>query len=337
MYRRSSSSASSRKSTDTEAPTWWRISSISSSSDRSATTSRAPESRTRNARSRARRMFGHGTATRPLLIAPSIAACQEGTFPIASTTRSPLSIRMRMRCAQRAASPAISWNVRRSTIPSRSTKVIAAFSGSVAIASITSRVKLKRAGTSHPGAYGPAFGIASSLALRRSSGIRAASRRSGPRRRGEDGPPHRGLYSGLSTPPPPGGPDRKASKARGYVDERGDRRPRPDPLERLCRRPLGRRRQRRDIPRREPGDGRDARRRAAPRRDRDAARDRGGRAGAPRPEGADRERESPDPDAPRDADGRARGRPGDAHGARAGQAARRGTRGDRLRALLLRV
>ena len=58
MYRRSSSSASSRKSTDTEAPTWWRISSISSSSDRSATTSRAPESPTRNARSRARRICG---------------------------------------------------------------------------------------------------------------------------------------------------------------------------------------------------------------------------------------------------------------------------------------
>ena len=291
MYRRSSSSASSRKSTDTEAPTWWRISSISSSSDRSATTSRAPESPTRNARSRARRICGHGTATRPLLIAPSIAACHDGTFPIASTTRSPRSSRVRMRCAQRAASPAISWNVRRSTIPSRSTKVIAGLSGSVAIASITSRVKLKRAGTSHPGAYGPAFGISSSLALRRSSGISAASRRSGPRRRGEDGTPHRGLYSRLSTPLRPVGTDRWRSKPRGYRHERGDRGSRPDPIERLRRRSLGRRRRRRDVPRRQPGDGRDDRRGAAPRRVRDAARDRGGRPCAPCLEGADREAE----------------------------------------------
>src|SRR6476619_4581683 len=298
MYRRSSSSASSRKSTDTEAPTWWRISSISSSSDRSAKTSRAPELPTRNARSRARRNWVHGTATSPLLIAPSIAACHDGTFPIASTTRSPRSSRVRMRCAQRAASPAISWNVRRSTIPSRSTKVIAGLSGSVAIASITSRVKLKRAGTSHPGAYGPAFGIPSSLVFRRSSGTRAASRRSGPRRRGEDGTPRCALYSRLWTLLRPGGTDRWLSKPRGYGHDRGDRGSRLDPLERLRRRLLGRRRRRRHVPRRESGDGRDDRRGAAPRRLRDAARDRGGRSRTPRLEGADREGESPDPHAP---------------------------------------
>ena len=95
------------------------------------------------------------TATSPLLSAPSIAPCQSGTFPSTTSTRSPRSSRVRRRCAQRAASPDTSANVRRSTMPSRSTNVSAARSESVASASTTSRVKLKRAGTSHRAGTAP--------------------------------------------------------------------------------------------------------------------------------------------------------------------------------------
>ena len=47
----------------------------------------------------ARSMSEHGTATSPLLSAPSIAPCQSGTFPSTTSTRPPIEPQQEMRPA----------------------------------------------------------------------------------------------------------------------------------------------------------------------------------------------------------------------------------------------
>ena len=116
--------------------------------DRSVTIARASQCADRCFNSSASNDSGHGTTTKPPLSAPSAIECQSGVRPTRTTTRSPgTSPRERSKDDQRLASRATSLNVRRSMMPSWSTKVIACRNASaVAAASTTSRVKLNRAG-----------------------------------------------------------------------------------------------------------------------------------------------------------------------------------------------
>ena len=140
-WSRRDASSSSRTSMSASSRHW--SSSVVARLDVSARTSAAFARSARKARSRAGRLTGQGTATRPPLMAPSVAAIASGAAPSATSTRSPgSSPRPRRRCAQRAASPASSANVNRSMTPSAPTMLKARLCVSAARRSTTSRVKL---------------------------------------------------------------------------------------------------------------------------------------------------------------------------------------------------
>ena len=121
----------------------------SASAARSATSSRAPECRARNARSRPRSMSEHGIATAPARSTPSMTGCQSSVLPQSTSTRSPLDTpSLRSRFVQRAVLAATSVKVTSWSAPSFVRKRIARRAGSAASTSTTSREKLNRSGTS---------------------------------------------------------------------------------------------------------------------------------------------------------------------------------------------
>ena len=144
-------------SPNSASPTWMTcgVSAIAATSARepgSATSSPAPEWRTRKSRSFARSISEHGIATAPTFSAASMTACHSGVLPIRTSTRSPgATPHERSTPAQRAARSPTWPNVRSSTVPSRLQKRSARRAGSWR--STTSRTKLNRAGGSTPGAY----------------------------------------------------------------------------------------------------------------------------------------------------------------------------------------